>query len=112
MVVSVWGIFPKKKRKEETMTDVYKDTYYFEVTDTFSGDANYCWVERYKVEASCVEGAIGKLRRFLGYNFTQSHRDRWDDKHACVCAFDMTEVVYIAEYEGSDPDIAKQFRQI
>ena len=35
--------------------------YYIEVTDTFGGEANYCWVKRFTVESSSFQGAIAKL---------------------------------------------------
>lgn len=34
-----------------------KNTYFVEVTDTFGGEANYCWVRRYKVSASSKLGS-------------------------------------------------------
>ena len=35
--------------------------YFAEVTDTFGGEANYCWVRRYKIKASTPTGAIRKV---------------------------------------------------
>lgn len=64
-----------------------------EVTDTFCGEANYSWVRRYKVAASTMRGAIGKVSRVNGYTF----RKDWDSGDvtrykaqgygAAVCAF-------------------------
>jgi hypothetical protein len=34
-----------------------KNTYKIEVTDTFGGEANYCWVSRYTVKAKSIRGA-------------------------------------------------------
>ena len=31
-----------------------KNHYYIEMTDTFGGEANYCWVNRFIVRASIV----------------------------------------------------------
>ncbi len=80
--------------------------YFFEVTDTFSGDANYCWVSRYKVEAHSTEEAINQLIEHTGYNFQETYQDRWDDKDACVCVFDVSESVY------HDPIFANEFKEI
>lgn len=37
-----------------------------EMTDTFSGEANYTWVERFRVKAKSASGAIRKVSRYLG----------------------------------------------
>ena len=33
------------------------ETFHIEVTDTFGGEANYCWVKRFKVTAKSELGA-------------------------------------------------------
>lgn len=44
--------------------------YFFaEVTDTFGGEANYCWVRRYKIKANTERGAINKLAKHEGLSF-------------------------------------------
>lgn len=85
-----------------------KETYYFEITDTFSGEANYCWVDRYKIEAHNIEDAISQLNAYTGYDFPEeeTYRDRWDAKNACVCAFDCGESVH------DSPQFAEDFREI
>ena len=64
-----------------------------EVTDTFGGEANYCWVKRHKVYAKSYLGAIQKLSRITGLHFRISSdfgdMVRYDDKDGCVCAFIM-----------------------
>ena len=30
--------------------------YYFEMTDTFGGEANYCWLYKYKITAKTLHG--------------------------------------------------------
>jgi hypothetical protein len=35
-----------------------------ELTDTFGGEANYCWVERATLDAIESESALAKVRRF------------------------------------------------
>lgn len=64
-----------------------KTDFFVEVTDTFSGEANYCWAHRFKVRASSERGAISKVSRETGYSFRNVGADRYDAKGACVCAF-------------------------
>ena len=40
-------------------------TYDIEMTDTFGGEANYCWVKRAKVEAKSLRGAFRAARNAL-----------------------------------------------
>ena len=66
-------------------------TYQIEITDTFGGEANYCWVRRYTYDAKSIRGAIQKLAR----QYRSGWRFAWDDgtacrfdlKDACVCLF-------------------------
>ena len=62
-----------------------------EVTDTFGGEANYCWVRRYTYEAKSMLGAIQKLAREHGSGWMLDYSNGWDArynlKNACVCAF-------------------------
>jgi hypothetical protein len=39
----------------------YQVTY----TDTFSGEANFCWVNRFEVQANTLRGAIRKAKAHL-----------------------------------------------
>jgi len=68
-----------------------KDTFDIEVTDTFGGEANYCWVRRYQVDAVSILGAIQMVSRREGYNFRADYNDgdfaRYDAIDACVCCF-------------------------
>ena len=41
--------------------------YFVEMTDTFGGEANYSWVNRFLVNASSFQGAISKVTRETGY---------------------------------------------
>lgn len=47
---------------------IYKmqPTYEYEYTDTFGGEANYCWVRRGKVTANDFTHAIRKVKKELG----------------------------------------------
>lgn len=44
------------------------ETYKVTVTDTFAGEANYCWVHRYEIKASSSQRALRKALRLSGYN--------------------------------------------
>lgn len=39
-----------------------------EVTDTFGGEANYCWVKRGKTRAKTRRGKIAAAKRLAGWN--------------------------------------------
>ena len=45
--------------------------YFVELTDTFGGEANYCWAKRYKVAASSFNGAIRKVAKDTPLQFPQ-----------------------------------------
>lgn len=67
--------------------------FFVEITDTFGGEANYCWVQRLKVKASTFRGAIIKAARHAGYSGrihkTADYGDmtRHDVRGAAVCIF-------------------------
>jgi hypothetical protein len=60
-----------------------------EVTDTFGGEANYCWVRRF--QAKTARGAIARAARETGYRFRKvadyGDSARYNARGACVCAF-------------------------
>ena len=68
-----------------------KNHYFVEMTDTFGGDANYCWVNRFIVSASSPRGAIRRVTARTGdrvqcvdrYNESQT----WDSRDACIRYF-------------------------
>lgn len=70
-------------------------TYKVEFTDTYSGEANFCWIERRLVKATSIKQAITKAKRDRYhapiprhvYVFNDSDMSRIDIKGACVCAF-------------------------
>lgn len=69
-----------------------KHTYSIEVTDTFAGEANYCWVRRYTVRASSPRGAmvaLGRQGHGTGWRLEWDSGDtaRYNMRGACVCAF-------------------------
>lgn len=63
----------------------------FEVTDTYSREPNYCWVQRHTIEAKSPLGAVQKLARLTGFKWRKSWDSgdcaRYDAKGAAVCAF-------------------------
>lgn len=65
--------------------------FFVEMTDTFSGDANYSWCRRYKIKASTIRGAMRKLGQETGLRWktVQNYADfaRWDSKSGATCAF-------------------------
>ena len=69
-------------------------TYNVEFTDTFGGVANYCWVNRFTVEATNIKQAITKAKQHRYYAPIPKHAlsdygdsVRIDIKGECVCAF-------------------------
>ena len=68
-----------------------KHKYFIEMTDTFGGEANYCWVNRFIVSASSPRGAMrkvcartgGKVRCEDRYNEPQT----WDSVIGCIRYF-------------------------
>ena len=65
--------------------------YFVELTDTFGGEANYCWVKRYKVAASSFNGAIRKVAKATSYSFRKEYdvgdMMKYKAIGACICAF-------------------------
>ena len=62
-----------------------------EITDTFGGEANYCWVNRFSVEAKSFLGAIQKVAREHGKGWSldwdSGDTARYNLKDACICCF-------------------------
>ena len=62
-----------------------------EVTDTFSGEANYCWVRRYTFKAKSMRGAIQKLARECGggwrLDYSSGEYARYNLTGAAICCF-------------------------
>ena len=65
--------------------------YDVEITDTFGGEANYCWVKRYTVKAKSFRGAINAIARRYGGGWRKDYDTddsaRYNLRGACVCAF-------------------------
>jgi len=74
---------------------VYQKSIIVEFTDTFAGEANYCWIDRYEIQAKSLRQAItiAKKKRYhspvprhkVCYDF--GDEIRIDIVGTCVCAF-------------------------
>ena len=64
-----------------------KNHYFIEMTDTFGGEANYCWVSRFIVSASTPRGAMRRVCARTGDRVRDVGCDRWDSRTDCVCYF-------------------------
>jgi len=64
-----------------------KHTYFIEMTDTFGGEANYCWVNRFLVSVSSPRGAMRRVCTRTGDSVRSVGGDRWDSTRGCVCYF-------------------------
>ncbi len=70
--------------------------YSVEMTDTFSGEANYCWVQRALIDAPCDASSkmlIRRAKKALGIStprrVTYDNGDmiRIDLRNHCICIF-------------------------
>jgi hypothetical protein len=65
--------------------------FFVEMTDTFSGEANYGWVKRFMVNAKTMRGAISKVTRETGYKARKAYdtgdMTRYNVPGACICYF-------------------------
>ena len=75
-------------------------TFYFEVTDTFGGEANFCWIRRLAIKANSLHGALIKLSKHEGLNFKKQYDTFYKAKNACICAF-------LVDYDVYNPEIYK-----
>lgn len=64
-----------------------KQQFFVEMTDTFGGEANYSWVNRFIVSASSERGAIGKVTRRTGYRSRGVGCGRYDVPRCAICYF-------------------------
>lgn len=67
------------------------EPFYFELTDTYAGEANYSWVKRFKVVARSELAALRKLNSHFHYRWRRVYATddltRWDCVNACICLF-------------------------
>ena len=50
-----------------------------EVTDTFGGQANYCWVDRQKCSAETDRGVVRALKRMMGITGERAEVSNYGD---------------------------------
>lgn len=62
--------------------------FYFEMTDTFGEDLNYCWLKRFEISAKSLHGALIKLSYETGLNF-RFDGINYRAKGACVAAYEV-----------------------
>ena len=79
-----------------------KNTYVIEMTDTFCGEPNYCWVRRYKTESVSIVGAVTKLSKHYGRNFRQDYCDKFSARYNAVGA---SICVFIEEVDNDDESL-------
>ncbi len=63
-----------------------KRTYYIEVTDTFGGELNFCWIRRYQVRASSERGAMRVVGNHEGFAM-RNDGYKWQFKNASIAAY-------------------------
>jgi hypothetical protein len=63
-----------------------KHIFYIEVTDTFGGELNYCWIRRYAVEAATERGAMRVVGNHEGFNL-RNDGWKWNFIGACIAAY-------------------------
>ena len=66
--------------------------FFFEVTDTFAGEANYSWTRRYKVHAATLTGALRKFNKLENFHRLVKYQtgplvSRWGVPGACIAIF-------------------------
>jgi hypothetical protein len=68
-----------------------KNKYFVEMTDTYGGEANYAWVNRFLTSAVSARGAIRKVSRETGYpakmDYSTGDMSRYNVPGACICYF-------------------------
>ncbi len=65
-----------------------KQKFYFEMTDTFGGDLNYCWLHRFIVESVSIRGAVSKVSKEVGFNFKNTGL-HYKARGACVALYEL-----------------------
>lgn len=81
-----------------------KITYFVEMTDTFGGESNYSWVNRFLVQSVSMRGAISKVTRETGHHarldYNCGDMARYDATSACICYF-------VSEATGRESEMFK-----
>lgn len=80
--------------------------YKVEITDTFGGEANYCWIRRYLVKAKSERGAVQMIARRYGPGWKAEYSGRYNLSGACVCMFvDWIDEADATEYSNTYPHV-------
>jgi len=69
-----------------------RETYYIEVTDTFGGECNYCWIRRYAVKATTERGAMRVVGSHEGF-YLRNDGIKWNVIGATIAAYVVDEVM-------------------
>lgn len=76
-----------------------RELYKIQITDTFGGEANFCWVRWYIVKAVSELGAVQVIARHYGAGWNMEYTGRYNLSGACVCMFvDWIDETDAAEY--------------
>lgn len=79
-----------------------KQMYFIEMTDTFGGESNYSWVNRFLVQSISIRGAISKVTRETGYHarldYNYGDMARYNATAANICYF-------VQEADGNETEI-------
>lgn len=62
--------------------------FYFEMTDTFGDELNYCWCHRFVINAKSLRGALQKLSHETGFHFKNTGL-HYRAKNACIAAYEL-----------------------
>ena len=93
------------------MSKSTKSLYIVEMTDTYGGEANYCWVKRFLVKASSPRGAIRIVTNETGDSVELSMLGEvtaYDSKLGCIRYFvEETDKESMLEYNYSFKDLTK-----
>ena len=80
------------------------ETFYFEMTDTYGGELNYCWVYRFTISAKNIRGALIKLSKETGFRF-RNNGSYYKAKGACIGAYEFP-----SEFEPSADWVEKSVK--
>ena len=71
--------------------------YTIEITDTFGGEANYCWVKRGKTRAKTRRGIIRAVKRAAGWEgWCRVRLDSWCGDTIVIRPTDSSGILQIA----------------
>jgi hypothetical protein len=83
------------------MTDTDTFTIEIEYTDTFAGEANYCWVKRETLELPqglSSRAIMRRAKKAMGLSGVRgrsySHGDQWEFRPATICTVMFANVAY------------------